>query len=105
MSVSTNIQEVVPADRFRLITIQNELRVAGIRSGNKELCQIANAIDIARYWESFQDAYAYSDDQVAVAQELHIASRDLDSKNFVESAMPIILKIMVLEDVAQLAIK
>lgn len=103
MSVSTTNQEVVPADRFRLVTIQNELRVAGIRSGNKELCQIANAIDSARYWESFQDSY--SDDQIVVAEELHIASRDLDSKNFVESAMPIILKIMVLEDVAQLAIK
>tara|TARA_R100001509_G_C4872457_1_gene217232 strand:- start:353 stop:751 length:399 start_codon:yes stop_codon:yes gene_type:complete len=87
---------VVRSDRLRLHKIENELRVAGIRSGNKELSQIANAIDNARYWESFQDSY--SDDQVAVAQELHIASRGTDSSTFAESVMPVLLKVMVLQD-------
>jgi hypothetical protein len=100
MSVSTTNQEVVPADRFRLVTIQNELRVAGIRSGNKELSRIANAIDSARYWEGFPKGYTA--EEVAVAQELHIASRGTDSSTFAESAMPVILKVMVLQDLEEL---
>ena len=95
-AVQEERNDVVRSDRLRLHKIENELRVAGIQSGNKELSQIANAIDNARYWESFQDSY--SDDQVAVAQELHIASRGTDSSTFAESVMPVILKVMVLQD-------
>lgn len=95
-AVQEERNNVVRSDRLRLHKIENELRVAGIQSGNKELSQIANAIDNARHWESFPKGYTA--DQVAVAQELHIASRGTDSSTFAESVMPVLLKVMVLQD-------
>ena len=99
-AVQEERNNVVRSDRLRLQNYETTIRYVGRKEDDKGLIQIANAIDSAIHWESFPKGYTA--DQVAVAQELHIASRGTDINNFIESATDELLKVMVLKDIEEL---
>ena len=99
-AVQEERNNVVRSDRLRLWDYETTIRHAGLDDDDNGLIKIANVIASARHWESFPKAYTA--DQVAIAQELHIASRGTDINNFIESATDELLKVMVLKDIEEL---
>tara|TARA_R110002020_G_scaffold296614_2_gene512192 strand:+ start:58 stop:396 length:339 start_codon:yes stop_codon:yes gene_type:complete len=96
MLVST--KSVDRSDRERLHKMERDFRNAGrweLQHGNTEKAfanfGFADAVATATYWESFEDSY--SDDQVALAVQLHISSRTYERVGDITNCWTIAQKI------------